>query len=104
MGFIMWVNTDDIPKLGIIFPAMADSDDPLVAFPLVLPMGWKESPPYFSATTKMAVNLANQAIPTSYPRPHCLDSLANMLPPPEPPSLILLAAATLWTSIPEPPC
>ena len=96
------MNTDDIPKLGVVFPAMADSDQ-LIAFPLVLPMGWKESPPYFCATTETAVNLANQAIPMSYPRPHRLDLLANTLPPPEPPSLTLLTT-NLWTSVPEPPC
>jgi hypothetical protein len=97
----VWVNTDDIPKLGIVFPAMSDSDQ-LIAFPLVLPMGWKESLPYFCATTEMAVDLANQAIPMSYPGPHCLDSLADTLPPPEPPSPTP-PANHHWTSVPKPP-
>jgi hypothetical protein len=35
----------DVPKLGVIFPSEA-GDKPLVALPLVLPMGWKESPRY----------------------------------------------------------
>jgi hypothetical protein len=97
----VWVNTDNIPKLSVVFPAMSDSDQ-LIVFPLVLPMGWKESPPYFCATTEMAVDLVNQAIPMSYPGPHHLDSLANTPPPPEPPSLTP-PANHHWTSIPGPP-
>jgi hypothetical protein len=97
----LWVNTDDIPKLGVVFPAM-DNMEPLVAFPLALPMGWKESPPYFCAATEMAVDLANQAIPMSYPGPHRLDSLADTLPPPDPPSPTPLSAAT-WKPVPKPP-
>jgi hypothetical protein len=54
----VWLNTSDIPKLGVIFPTLRDTE-PLVAFPLVLPMGWTESPPYFCATTETAVDLAN---------------------------------------------
>jgi hypothetical protein len=38
------VNPDDIPRLGVVFPTGA-GEEPLVAFPLVLPMGWKNSPP-----------------------------------------------------------
>ena len=32
------LNVDDIPKLGVAF-STAPGEDPLVAFPLVLPMG-----------------------------------------------------------------
>ena len=38
---------DDIPKLGVLFPT-APGEPKLVAFPLVLPMGWKNSPALFS--------------------------------------------------------
>ena len=41
------LNIDDIPKLGVGFPTKP-GEPPLVAFPLVLPMGWKSvlpSPP-----------------------------------------------------------
>ena len=38
----------DVPKLGVVFPTKP-SAEPLVAFPLVLPMGWTHTPPYFAA-------------------------------------------------------
>ena len=37
----------------------------LIALPLALPMGWAESPPYFSVLTKTACDLANTALRTS---------------------------------------
>ena len=40
------LNVDDIPKLGVVFPTL-NGEEPLIAFPLVLPMGWKNSPPIF---------------------------------------------------------
>jgi hypothetical protein len=39
-----------IPKLGVIIPSTIDGE-PLIAFPLVLPMGWKNSPHNFCAFT-----------------------------------------------------
>jgi hypothetical protein len=42
---------DDIPKLGVIFPTLP-GEEPLIAFPLVLPMGWKNSPPIFCTATE----------------------------------------------------
>ena len=36
---------EDAPKLGLIFPNGADKE-PMVAIPLMLPMGWKPPPPY----------------------------------------------------------
>ena len=65
----VWLNTADIPKLGVVFPTLPDSE-PLVAFPLVLPMGWTESPPYFCAATETAMDLANQAAEWGRPPPH----------------------------------
>ena len=35
---------EDAPKLGLIFPNGAD-EEPMVAIPLTLTMGWKNSPP-----------------------------------------------------------
>jgi hypothetical protein len=40
------LSTSGVPKLGVCLPPF-DGLPPLVAFPLVLPMGWTESPPYF---------------------------------------------------------
>ena len=45
------ININDIPKLGVIFPT-PPGDEPLIAFPLVLPMGWTNSPPIFSTATE----------------------------------------------------
>jgi hypothetical protein len=39
----VWLNTNDIPKLGVIFPTLPHME-PLVAFPLALPMGWNHPP------------------------------------------------------------
>ena len=36
------LNIDDIPKLGVVFPTQP-GEEQLVALPLVLPMGWKNS-------------------------------------------------------------
>ncbi|KAL7527534.1 hypothetical protein ACHAXR_004574, partial [Thalassiosira sp. AJA248-18] len=44
------LNDGDIPNLGVIFPTRP-GDPPLVALPLVTPMGWKNSPPRFSTAT-----------------------------------------------------
>jgi hypothetical protein len=40
----IWINPNDVPKLGVVFPG-APGDEPLIGFPLVLPMGWMQSPP-----------------------------------------------------------
>ena len=40
------LNIDDIPKLGVAFPTQP-GEEQLVALPLILPMGWKNSPSRF---------------------------------------------------------
>ena len=55
------LSIDDIPKLGVVFPT-APGQEPLVALPLVLPMGWKNSPPIFSTVTETIADMANQRI------------------------------------------
>jgi hypothetical protein len=52
------VAPNDIPKLGVVFPNRPHQEK-LVALPLVLPMGWKNSPPVFSAATETAADIAN---------------------------------------------
>jgi hypothetical protein len=70
------VNPDDIPRLGVVFPTGADHE-PLVAFPLVLPMGWKNSPPAFCTATETSADLANAALKdAAIPQRHPLDELA----------------------------
>jgi hypothetical protein len=64
----LWLAARDIPNLGVVFPTEA-GEEPLVAFPLALPMGWVESPPYFCCTaTKSVADLAN-AVPTNLTPP-----------------------------------
>jgi hypothetical protein len=48
----------DVPKLGVALPGPPGCE-PLVAFQLTLPMSWIESPPYFTAHTETACDLAN---------------------------------------------
>jgi hypothetical protein len=52
------INTNDIPKLGIMFPGKDGKQ--LVGFSLVLTMGWMHSPPLFTAAAETVANLANQ--------------------------------------------
>ena len=78
------LNVDDIPKLGVVFPTLP-GEEPLIAFPLVLPMGWKNSPPIFTTATETIADLANQRInSSSEPSPHHLDALAESVIPPDP--------------------
>ena len=78
------LNVDDIPKLGVAFPT-APGDDPLIAFPLVLPMGWKNSPPVFSTATETIADLTNARIRRfAAALPHHLDDLAESISSPDP--------------------
>ena len=52
---------EDVPSLGVFLPPGPDSKN-LVTFPLVLPMGWVESPPQFCAVTETVAYLANTAL------------------------------------------
>ena len=71
----MNLSIDDIPKLGVVFPT-APGQEPLVALPLVLPMGWKNSPPIFSTVTETIADMANQRIQNDAyaPPTHHLDT------------------------------
>ena len=79
------VRAADIPKLGVSFPALGD-ESPLVAFPLSLPMGWTESPPYFCAFTETIADVANARIlKWRNPKKHPLTRDADSTPAsPEP--------------------
>ena len=69
---------EDIPKLGVIFPPIPGQPEPLVALPLVLPMGWKNSPPIFSTATETIADITNQRLsnPLYHPHLHHLDEMA----------------------------
>ena len=57
----IWLRLEDIPKLGVVFPS-APGEAPLVALPLVLPMGWKNSPPAFCTATETVADIANRQL------------------------------------------
>jgi hypothetical protein len=67
-----------IPVLGVAFPHLP-GEEPLVAFPLVLPMGWVSSPPYFCALSETATDIANFHLrdPTWTPTKHPLSNMAD---------------------------
>jgi hypothetical protein len=66
-----------LPALGVAFPNLPH-EPPLVALPLVLPMGWVASPPYFCALTETAADLANSNLRQfRQAPPHPLNSIAN---------------------------
>jgi hypothetical protein len=74
------VRPADIPQLGVVLPVVPGSE-PLVAFPLVLPMGWKNSPPYFCAVTETITDVANvRNLHHEQPPSHRLDHLADSRP------------------------
>jgi hypothetical protein len=59
-SYCIWINPDDVPKLGIMFPG-APGDEPLISPPLVLPMGWMP-PPLFTAAMEAVADLENQQL------------------------------------------
>jgi hypothetical protein len=63
----VWVQASDVLKLGVALPTSADNVQ-LVAFPLALPMGWIESPPYFTVLTETACDRAHAIARTGDPR------------------------------------
>lgn len=66
-----------IPLLGVAFPPAPDGTQ-LIAFPLVLPMGWVESPPLFCVATETIADLANNSLQLGISStPHRLSALAN---------------------------
>jgi len=73
-----------IPHLGVILPS-SPGEEPLLAFPLNLPMGWKHSPPYFSAFTETIADITNKRLASPlpvHPPAHRLDSVQPSTFPP----------------------
>ena len=60
---------------------MNQEKEPLLAFPLTLPMGWNKSPPYFCAFTKTAADICNQQINLPEPDPPyiCLQYFEHLI-------------------------
>ena len=90
----------DIPTLGVAFPT-GPGEIPLVAFPLALPMGWTESPPYFCSVTESLVDLINSYAYTAWaPPPHPLEHTASTPSPVEQP-LTVSAPPPTHTPVPR---
>ena len=97
------LNISNIPKLGVVFPTLP-GEEPLVAFPLVLPMGWTNSPPCFCAATETATDLANDSLSNHQPSsPHHLDDLAVTMDVPDHSNTALLTDTTLTDQLHQQP-
>jgi hypothetical protein len=95
----IWLDAATIPILGAILPAF-QREEPLIAFPMILPMGWVESPQYLCSVTETIADLTNDRL-AAYDlatKPHRLDALADSTP--LPPALPLLP--TQQHSLPPP--
>ena len=75
------LNDSAIAKLAVALPQFP-GEEQLLALPLVLPMGWSESPPYFCAATETVADLANNWPAHITPPPHPLE-LVSQTPPPD---------------------
>jgi hypothetical protein len=71
------LTTSGLKKLGVLLPNFPGLP-PLVAFPLVLPMGWTDSPPFFCAFTETICDLTNDELRQNlrYPK-HKLEDIAG---------------------------
>ena len=80
------IRPEDAPKLGLIL-ASGEEEEPMVAIPLTLPIGWKNSPSLFCMATETVVDLANESLRSHQPsKTHKLDDRAEAIaPPPAPP-------------------
>ena len=73
----IWIKAEDAPKLAVLFPSRP-GEEALIAMPNVLPMGWRESPPYFSTATETVTDLANRAVANNdRTEPHRLDGISE---------------------------
>ena len=55
------LNIEDIPRLVVVFTT-APGEYPIIAFPLVLPTGWKDIPPILCTATETITDLDNKAL------------------------------------------
>jgi hypothetical protein len=82
--YCVWIKASNMIKLDVSFPIL-DGKESVIAFPIVLPMGWTNSPPWFSGTTEMIANIANKRIAKWHNSPvYCLEAQASTAPEPMP--------------------
>jgi hypothetical protein len=88
-----------IAVLGALLPSYP-REQQLVAFPLILPMGWIESPQYLCAVTETIADTANSLFGNGHlaTGTHRLDALADNCPKP----IRSTSDGALPTSIPPP--
>jgi hypothetical protein len=55
------IHSGDVSKLDVVFPTEPGEEE-LIGLPLVLPMGWKQSPPLFTAATETVADLTNSKL------------------------------------------
>ena len=72
----VWVQPRGVQNLGVVFPKY-DSEEQMVAFLMVLPMGWIESPPYFCMVMETVTDLSNQPAGELASHPHPFDGVAD---------------------------
>ena len=99
----VWVQLADVAKLGVALPSTPGTPQ-LVAFPLALPMGWVESPPYFTSLTETACDVANSRLRTNdecLRQPHRLETVAATLPEGLPASCVLTRQRPTATVVAE---
>jgi hypothetical protein len=97
----MWMLPADTPKLGMVLPTM-EGEEPLLSFPLALPMGWVNSLPYFCAATETICDLANTIIKAHITfKVHPLDDVSETPMPPETSMPRSRAAPSKLTALPE---
>ena len=81
------IRPEDAPKLGLILLSGAN-EEPIVATPITLRLGWETSPPLFCADTETEADLENEFLRSHQPsRPHKLDNRSEAISPPLAPPL-----------------
>ena len=95
----VWIATHCVPVLGALLPSLA-GEEALVGFPLILPMGWVESPPYLCAVTETIADLANSRLQSN----DLATSSHRLKPQAESPPEVLprLPSASNYHGIPPP--
>ena len=68
----LFLNANDAPMLAVTLPTY-EGEEPMVAIPLVLTMGWTESPPTFCSASETIADLANANAYKHHVQPHRLE-------------------------------
>jgi hypothetical protein len=81
----VWISLSTIPCLGAILPSFPE-EEPLIAFPVILPMGWVHGPNFLCAVTETIADLANARFASNNMTTtiHCLNNTACTPPDEEP--------------------